>query len=183
MDSITPDLSVQNAVITNLQQQQSHVRQEVDNLTYWKQQLRDSPLALDLPTDYPRSPNQTYARATHSFTLSASLSATLKMLSRREGVSLFAILFTAFQTLLYRYTGQEDLLVGTTWFRIHPDRRYIFEELLCQPPGVAHLSGWQFPYSRGTRARSKGLAGGACTPGYTLRSDGRGFAARTRSQS
>ena len=114
MDSSTPDLSIQNAVVTSLQQQQSQVKQKVDNLSYWKQQLRDSPLALDLPTDYPRSPNQTCTWATHSFILSAPLSATLKMLSRREEVSLFAILFTAFQILLYRYTGQEDLLVGTT---------------------------------------------------------------------
>jgi non-ribosomal peptide synthetase component F len=59
MDSSTPELSIQNAVVTSLQQQQSQVRQEVDNLTSWKQQLRDSQLALDLSTDYPRSPDQT----------------------------------------------------------------------------------------------------------------------------
>ena len=110
MDSSATDLFIQNAVITNLQQQS----QEVDNLTYWKQQLKDSPLALDLPTDYPRSQNQDRTWATHSFMLSAPLSASLKMLGRREEVSLFSILFTAFQTLLYRYTGQGDLLVGTT---------------------------------------------------------------------
>ena len=114
MKSNPPDLSIQDALNRNLRQHQFQGKQETDKLTYWKQQLRDSPQALDLPVDYPHSLNQVQTWASHSFMLPARLSVALNILGQREDVSLFAIFFTAFLILLYRYTGQEDLLVGTT---------------------------------------------------------------------
>ena len=68
---------------------------------------------LELPTDRPRPPLQTYHGATHFFTVPAPLAAALKKLSRQEDVTLFMLLLAAFQTLLHRYTGQADIVLGT----------------------------------------------------------------------
>ena len=82
-------------------------------LTYWQQQLDGHLPVLALPTDRPRPPLQSFRGACQSLVLSAPLTEALKALSRQEGVTLFMTLLTAFKTLLYRYTGQEDLLIGT----------------------------------------------------------------------
>ncbi len=83
-----------------------------EQLSYWRRQLADVP-TLQLPTDRPRPPMQTHRGARQSLVLSESLSEALKELSRREGVTLFMVLLAAFQALLSRYTGQEDVAVGT----------------------------------------------------------------------
>jgi amino acid adenylation domain-containing protein len=114
MKSNSPGLSIQDALNRSLRQHQFQGNQEIDRLTFWKHQLSDSPQALDLPVDYPHSPNQNYTWAFHPFKIPAPLSVALNMMGQREDVSLFAILLTAFHTLLYRHTGQEDLLIGTT---------------------------------------------------------------------
>jgi amino acid adenylation domain-containing protein len=82
-------------------------------LAYWKHQLTDTPPILELPTDRPRPPVQTFRGASHSLMLPLSLSQSLKALSRQEKVTLFMLLLAAFQTLLYRYTGQDDIVVGS----------------------------------------------------------------------
>ena len=82
-------------------------------LSYWKKQLEGTPGALKLPTDHPRPAVQTYRGARRSIELSKELSQGLKALSRKEGVTLFMILLAAFQTLLYRYTRQQDVVVGS----------------------------------------------------------------------
>ena len=82
-------------------------------LTYWKQQLGGNLPVLELPTDRPRPPLQSFRGACQSFVLPQRLTEALKALSRQEGVTLFMTLLAAFKTLLYRYTGQEDLLIGT----------------------------------------------------------------------
>src|SRR5262249_50052341 len=69
--------------------------------------------SLDLPTDRPRPTFQTYEGKSYSFTIDQSLKADLKSLALRHDTTLFAVLLAAFDVLLYRYTGQEDLLVGT----------------------------------------------------------------------
>jgi amino acid adenylation domain-containing protein len=80
-------------------------------LAYWKRQLADIPF-LQLPADHPRPPVQTYRGATYEFSVDGSTYTALKDLSQREGVTLFMTLFAAFQALLYRYTGQEDIVIG-----------------------------------------------------------------------
>src|SRR5437667_340115 len=60
------------------------------------------------------SPVQTYQGSMHPITISRHLTDALKSLSRREGVTLYMTLVAAFNTLLYRYTGQDDILIGTT---------------------------------------------------------------------
>ncbi|MBG1243496.1 non-ribosomal peptide synthetase [Nostoc sp. NZL] len=82
-------------------------------LTYWKQQLNGAPPLLQLPTDRPRPAVRTFRGATQSFTLPKSLTEEIKNLSNREGVTLFMTLLAAFKTLLYCWTGQEDIIVGS----------------------------------------------------------------------
>jgi amino acid adenylation domain-containing protein len=81
-------------------------------LDYWKENLKGSLPVLELPTDRPRPNIQTHNGTTASLLLSADLMEKLNALSRREGVTLFITLMSAFQVLLLRYTGQEDMLVG-----------------------------------------------------------------------
>ncbi|MFC4547220.1 non-ribosomal peptide synthetase [Paenactinomyces guangxiensis] len=82
-------------------------------LSYWKKQLSGSEPLLALPTDRPRPAVQTYDGAHLSFTIPDDVAAKLRALSRQEGVTLFMTLMAAFKCLLYRYTGQKDILVGT----------------------------------------------------------------------
>ncbi len=82
-------------------------------LAYWRGQLAGAPPSLELPTDYTRPNIQATEGATQTIALSAELVTELKSLSRREGVTLFMTLLAAFNSLLYRYTGQDDILVGT----------------------------------------------------------------------
>jgi amino acid adenylation domain-containing protein len=80
---------------------------------YWKDQLADAPTLVELPTDRPRPAMQTFNGAYLTSSLSKELSRSLNELSRREDVTLFMTLLAAFQTLLFRYTNQEDIVVGT----------------------------------------------------------------------
>ncbi|MGZ5053614.1 MAG: non-ribosomal peptide synthetase [Methylobacter sp.] len=74
--------------------------------------LADAP-TLELPTDRPRPVVQSFLGATQQLNLSPDLTEGLKALSRREGVTLFMTLLAAFQVLLHRYSGQDDIVVGT----------------------------------------------------------------------
>jgi amino acid adenylation domain-containing protein len=82
-------------------------------IAYWKAHLEGAPRALDLPTDRPRPPVQTHRGARRAFGLSPELTAALKDLARREGVTLFMLLLAGFDALLWRTSGQDDLVVGT----------------------------------------------------------------------
>ncbi|MCF4968894.1 non-ribosomal peptide synthetase [Nostoc sp. CMAA1605] len=84
-----------------------------NQLSYWEQQLKDAPTVLSLPTDRPRPAVQTVVGATHEFALSVELTDKLVKLSQAQGCTLFMTLLAAFDTLLYRYTGQSDILVGS----------------------------------------------------------------------
>ncbi|RKI67440.1 amino acid adenylation domain-containing protein, partial [Corallococcus sp. AB049A] len=83
-------------------------------LAWWKQQLAGAPQALALPTDKPRPPQRSARGATFPVRLSPALSEAVEALAQTEGATPFMVLLAAFQTLLHRYSGQEDLLVGTS---------------------------------------------------------------------
>ena len=83
-------------------------------LSYWREQLAGAPAVLELPTDRPRPATPSHRGARHSLALSTELTASLKELSRREGVTMFMLLLAGFQVLLSRYSGQEDVCVGTS---------------------------------------------------------------------
>ncbi|NES43565.1 amino acid adenylation domain-containing protein, partial [Moorena sp. SIO2C4] len=80
---------------------------------YWQQKLGGELPVLNLPTDRPRPPIQTDNGGSYPFKLSEKLTEQLKELAQTEGATLYMILLAAFQVLLYRYTGQEDILVGS----------------------------------------------------------------------
>ena len=82
-------------------------------LAYWQHQLADAPQFLPLPTDRPRPAVQRFQGAHATFALSPELTQGLTQLSQQQGVTLFMTLLAAFDTLLYRYTGQADILVGS----------------------------------------------------------------------
>ncbi len=82
-------------------------------LAYWKRKLSGDPPALQLPTDRPRLAMQRHRGARQSFELSANISETLKSFSQREGVTPFMTLLAAFKALLHRYTGQDDIIIGS----------------------------------------------------------------------
>ncbi|MBE8986272.1 non-ribosomal peptide synthetase [Nostoc sp. LEGE 12450] len=83
------------------------------HLSYWQQQLKDAPALLSLPTDRPRPAVQTFAGAHQEFVLSVELTNRLVKLSQEQGCTLFMTLLAAYDTLLYRYTGSDDVLVGS----------------------------------------------------------------------
>jgi amino acid adenylation domain-containing protein len=82
-------------------------------LAYWQTQLAAPLPVLELPTDYPRPAVQTYRGARQAIPIAPSLTTALRQLSYQQSATLFMTLLAAFKTLLYRYTGQPDLLVGT----------------------------------------------------------------------
>ena len=82
-------------------------------LAYWREALTGAPAVLDLPTDKPRPAVQSFRGATEFFELPAPLVERLKALGRQDQATLFMILEASFAALLHRYTGQDDLLVGT----------------------------------------------------------------------
>ncbi|MEW5929753.1 MAG: amino acid adenylation domain-containing protein [Gemmatimonadota bacterium] len=82
-------------------------------VAYWKERLRGAPTLLELPTDRPRPAEQTYRGAGHPFRVPGDVSAGLQALAQREGATLFMVLLAAFGALLARYTGEDDVVVGS----------------------------------------------------------------------
>ncbi|TCP59053.1 amino acid adenylation domain-containing protein [Tumebacillus sp. BK434] len=84
-----------------------------NQLSYWKKQLGGELPILQLPTDFPRPAVLTERGASHTFQLNSEIAGQLNQLSQQEGTTLFMTLLAAFNTLLFRYTDQEDILIGT----------------------------------------------------------------------
>ena len=80
---------------------------------YWQKQLAGAPPALDLPFDHPRPSILTFKGAAVRFEIGEELTLRLRLLSHEAGATLFMTLFAAFAVLLYRYSNQEDIVVGT----------------------------------------------------------------------
>jgi amino acid adenylation domain-containing protein/non-ribosomal peptide synthase protein (TIGR01720 family) len=112
-ESSLADLPIQYADYAAWQQQWLQDEVLENQLSYWKNQLANTRPLLELPTDRPRPSVQSYRGATCPFELSDGLTESLKKLSRQEEVTLFMTLLAAFQLLLYRYSGEEDIVVGT----------------------------------------------------------------------
>jgi amino acid adenylation domain-containing protein len=108
-----PELPIQYADFALWQRQCLNDEKRLEQLNYWKQQLKDAPPILNLLTDYPRPVQQSFQGARATIIIPQAIADALKSFSQQEGVTLFMVLLAAFKTLLYRYTGQTDLLVGT----------------------------------------------------------------------
>jgi amino acid adenylation domain-containing protein len=108
-----PELPIQYADFAAWQREWLQGEVLESELRYWRHALSGAPAMLQLPTDRPRPSVQSSHGANQLIVLSEELTAGLKQLSRAEGVTLFMTLLTSFQTLLYRYTGQDDIVIGS----------------------------------------------------------------------
>ncbi|HZO75930.1 MAG TPA: amino acid adenylation domain-containing protein, partial [Ktedonobacteraceae bacterium] len=109
-----PKLSIQYADFAVWQQQWLQESEQAQvQLAYWKKHLTGMPDCLELPTDHLRPAIQTFHGNSYTLELESSLTNALRSLSQAEGVTLFMLLAAAFNVLLYRYTGQEEILIGT----------------------------------------------------------------------
>ncbi|WP_310428749.1 non-ribosomal peptide synthetase [Chamaesiphon sp. VAR_48_metabat_135_sub] len=124
-----PALPIQYADFTLWQRQWLQGEVFDSHLAYWQQQLAGAPPILSLPIDRPRPAIQTFTGSSVSFTVDRELIRSLTQLSRQAGVTLFMTLLAAFDILLYRYTGSEDLIVGVPV--ANRDRREIAESIGC----------------------------------------------------
>lgn len=108
-----PPLPIQYADYAQWQREWLQAGKFEAQTAYWVKQLgQDPPPVLELYTDHPRPVKQTHHGDRHALAFSPELTAALKSLSQREGVTLFMTLLAVFFVLLHRYTGQEDITVG-----------------------------------------------------------------------
>ena len=155
--SSLPELEIQYADYA-VWQREWLTGEELDRqVGYWQKQLEAAPGLLQLPTDHPRPAVQSHRGRQQSFELTQELTAGLKQLSRRQGTTLYMTLLAVFKVLLYRYTGQTDIVVGspiagrkrkevedligfflnTLALRTRLSEDLTFEELLQQVKGTA----------------------------------------------
>ena len=106
-------LSFQYRDFVEAQQRWLESPESAAHLAYWKKHLKDCPKLMDLPANRPRPRVQSYRGARQTTILESDVCESLRVLSRRKGVTLFATLLAAFKTLLHRCTAQGDLVVGT----------------------------------------------------------------------
>jgi acyl-CoA synthetase (AMP-forming)/AMP-acid ligase II len=83
-----------------------------EDLNFWREELQGAPVVLDLPADQARPPVMSYRGDKLVFQIDPALAEDLRQLCRQEKTSLFTVFAAAFNTLLYRYTDQDDILVG-----------------------------------------------------------------------
>lgn len=107
-----PELPLQLADFAAWQRQWLQGERLATQLDYWKGQLQNTP-ALALPTDHPRPAQQGFHGAVERVTLPLDLSHSLKQFSQEKGVTLFMTMLATFYVLLFRYTGQDDISVGS----------------------------------------------------------------------
>ncbi len=107
-----PELGIQYADFAHWQREWLQGENLEQQLAYWRQQLEGISM-LNLPSDRPRPAVPSYRGKRYGFRLSQEVSQKLDALTQGEGVTLFMTLLAAFQTLLYRYSQQEDITVGS----------------------------------------------------------------------
>ncbi|HYR08161.1 MAG TPA: condensation domain-containing protein, partial [Longimicrobium sp.] len=112
-ESPLPELPVQYADYAVWQREQLAGEVLDRQLAYWKERLAGAPELLELPTDRPRPAVQTYRGATVPVEFSVELLERLQALGRSEGATLYMTLLSTFQVLLSRYSGSEDVVVGS----------------------------------------------------------------------
>ena len=116
-----PELTIQYADFAHWQRAWLQGERLAQQLAYWKAQLADAPPLLELPTDYVRPTIETFQGDQVVFEINAALTQQLRQISTQAGTTLFMTLLAAFQVLLARYSGQEDILVGSPIAnRTHP---------------------------------------------------------------
>ncbi|HEX5886547.1 MAG TPA: amino acid adenylation domain-containing protein, partial [Pyrinomonadaceae bacterium] len=113
LPSPLPELEVQYADYAKWQREWLQGEILKEEVTFWRRQLEGAPTLLELETDHPRQFLRTLRGAHHPVVFSAEVSQWLREFHRQEGSTLFMTLMAGFHTLLWRYTGQNEILVGT----------------------------------------------------------------------
>lgn len=108
-----PPLRIQYADFAAWQRHQKHSALLAAQLEYWKVRLAGVPSRIELPTDFPRPERSAFCGANIPFLVPGKLQERLAQLGQSEGATLFMVLLAAFNVLLYRYSSQEDIAVGT----------------------------------------------------------------------
>ena len=165
-----PELRVQYADYVSWQRDWLADGEGERQLAYWQQQLGSEHPVLDLPTDHPRQASTAKRASQHEFSLSNELQEGLRRLAESQNTSLFTVLLAAFQGLLHRYSGQQDIRVGvpvanrqrqeiegiigffvnTLVLRNDIDSRHSFETVLtqCQNAVVGALAHSNLPFEQ-----------------------------------
>ncbi|HEY0367927.1 MAG TPA: condensation domain-containing protein, partial [Pyrinomonadaceae bacterium] len=112
-ESPLPELAVQYADFARWQQDWLQGEALATQMAYWQQHLAGAPALINFPTDRPRPPIQRFEGERQTLVLPKDLTESLKSFSRGQGATLFMTLLAVFKTLLFRYTGQTDIVVGT----------------------------------------------------------------------
>ena len=112
LPSPLPELPIQYGDVAYWQRRQARDGALDEQVAYWRGQLDGAPVTLALPTDRPRPAVQTFRGARGELSLRQPLAGEVRRMSRQEGVTLFTTLLAAFELLLYRYTGQDDIVIG-----------------------------------------------------------------------
>jgi hypothetical protein len=108
-----PELTIQYADFAVWQRRYLQGEVLEKQVKWWKEQLADAPALLQLPTDRPRPTQQSFRGSPVRGEIEATLTQRLHELSRRQGATLYMTLLAAFQILLHRYSGQDDIVVGS----------------------------------------------------------------------
>jgi amino acid adenylation domain-containing protein len=107
-----PDLPITYTDVVAWQQQMQATTSYAEDMAFWDETLRGAPALLELPADRTRPPIMSYRGHRLRWKLSGALTEALRNTSRQEKTSLFTIFAAALDTLLYRYTGSDDLMIG-----------------------------------------------------------------------
>jgi amino acid adenylation domain-containing protein len=113
VDDPLPPLEIQYGDYAEWQRQELDEEELADDLTYWKEHLAGELQVLELPLDHPRPAQQTFNGARQPVALSAGLRDRLTALAQANGCTLYMALLALFKVLLYRYSGQSDVIVGS----------------------------------------------------------------------
>jgi amino acid adenylation domain-containing protein/FkbH-like protein len=137
-----PELPLQYADYGAWQREWLHGEILEKRLAYWREKLKDAPPVVELPTDRPRPAVESSHGEVASLSFSRELADKLNRLGRERGATLFMTLLAGFQALLSRYSGQDDVVVGTAVAnRAHPDLENVIGFFLNTLPLRTRLSG------------------------------------------
>lgn len=137
-----PPLLIQHGDYAAWQVRQTIEGAFAEDLDFWEETLRGAPPLLELPTDRPRPSVNSYRGARQRFEIGSKLAQALRDCSRREQISLFTLFTAALDVLLYRYTGQDHILLGIPLAdRDRPELQSVVGFLLHTHVLRMHLSG------------------------------------------
>ena len=141
--------------------------------SYWARSLEGAPELLRLPTDRPRLPVQRHDGEHHRIALDRRLADDLVALGQEEGATFFIMMLAAFTTLLYRLTGEEDIVIGSPIANRNNIELQGLIGFFTQHDRAANAAGWQPLLPGGCRTCAGHRLGRLCPPGPAVRAGGR----------